>query len=439
MVTVRSVERGSYAERAGVLPDDILISVNGNDVKDVLDYRYYITEKNLSILIHRGPELLTVNINKGQYDDIGLEFDTFLMDKKQTCRNKCIFCFIDQNPAGMRDTIYFKDDDSRLSFLMGNYITLTNMTESDIDRIIKMKMSPINVSIHTTDPELRCKMLSNRFAGQVLSYVKKLVDGGIVINAQIVLCKGVNDGDRLKRTLADLEALHPGIGSVAIVPAGMTAHREGLFPLEQFSASEAGEVIDLIDSFGDRFAKRHRVRLFYPSDELFLLAGRTMPPEDYYDGYPQIENGVGMIRSMNGEFKSALSDLEQSDSPPSDFYFSIATGVSASGFINSITSKLCERFDRLHGNVYTIENDFFGHTITVAGLICGCDLIKQLSGKRLGSHLFVSSSMLRDEGDLFLDGVSVHDVEKALSVKLVTVDADGYDFIYKILDAAHGE
>lgn len=439
MVTVRSVESGSIAERAGILPCDILISVNGNDVKDVLDYRYYITEKELSLLIHRGPELLTFDVKKGQYDDLGLEFDTFLMDKKQTCRNKCIFCFIDQNPAGMRETIYFKDDDSRLSFLMGNYITLTNMTEADIDRIIKMKMSPINVSIHTTNPELRCKMLSNRFAGQVLSYVKRLVDGGITINAQIVLCKGVNDGAELERTLSDLAGLYPGVGSVAIVPAGMTAHREGLFPLEQFSSVEAGAVIDLIDSFGDRFAKDHGVRLFYPSDELFLLAERAMPPEDYYDGYPQIENGVGMIRSMNGEFSRALRDLDESDAPRDNFYFSIATGVSASNFINSITSKLCARFDRLRGNVYTIENDFFGHTITVAGLICGCDLIKQLKGKKLGSHLFVSSSMLRDEGDLFLDNVSVAEVEETLSVKLITVDADGYDFIYKILDAARGE
>lgn len=439
VVTVKSIIKGSHAEKVGILPGDILISVNGSDVRDVLDYRYYITEKEIELLIHRGPDLLTFKIAKDQYDDPGLEFETFLMDKKQTCRNKCIFCFIDQNPHGMRDTIYFKDDDSRLSFLMGNYITLTNMTESDIDRIIKMKMSPINISVHTTNPELRCKMLSNRFAGQVLSYIKRLVDGGITVNAQIVLCEGVNDGDELIHTLTDLGTLYPGIGSVAVVPAGITAHREGLYPLEVFDAEGAGQVIDIIDSFGDRFAKAHGVRLFYPSDEFFLVAGRAMPSEDYYDGYPQIENGVGMIRSMNTEFNSALRDLEDDEFPRDKFKFSIATGQAAFRFIESITSKLCERSDKLSGKVYRIENDFFGHTITVSGLICGCDLIKQLSGKKLGKVLFLSSSMLRDEGDLFLDGTSIGQVEEALSVKIITVDADGYDFIYKILDAANGE
>lgn len=436
MVTVKSVDAGSLADKAGILAGDIIISINRNDIRDVLDYRYYITEKKVSLLIHRGPELFPVEIKKGEYDDIGLEFETFLMDKKQTCRNKCIFCFIDQNPKGMRDTIYFKDDDSRLSFLMGNYITLTNMSDEDIDRIIRMKMSPINISVHTTDPELRCKMLNNRFAGKVLSYIRRLVGGGITVNAQIVLCKGVNDGDALKKTLTDLGSLYPGIGSIAVVPAGITAHREGLYPLEPLSAEDAGKAIDIINSFGDRFVKEYGVRLCYPSDEFFLTARRSMPDEEYYDGYPQIENGVGMIRSMQSEFDIALGQTD----PPTckkPFYFSVATGDAAYGFIDSITERLCATFpDTLHGKVYRIKNDFFGHTITVAGLICGCDLINQLSGRDLGSKLFISSSMVRDEGNLFLDNISVEDAERALGVDIITVDADGFDFVEKIIGEA---
>jgi putative radical SAM enzyme (TIGR03279 family) len=434
MVTVKSVNPGSFAEKAGILPGDILLTVNGNKIRDVLDYRFYTTEKKLSVLLHRGPDLITVEITKGEYDDPGLDFETFLMDKKQTCRNKCIFCFIDQNPKGMRDTIYFKDDDSRLSFLMGNYITLTNMTDEDIDRIIKMRMSPINISVHTTNPELRCKMLCNRFAGSTLPYIKRLVDGGITVNAQIVLCKGINDGDELIRTLGDLGALYPGIGSVAVVPAGITAHREGLFELEPFGKEDAAAAIDIIDSFGDRYFDRYGVRLFYPSDEFFITAGHPLPDESYYDGYPQIENGVGMITSMNAEFGIALDGCDENIEKP--FEFSIATGTAAYGFIKSITKRMCEKVPNLHGTVYPIENDFFGHTITVSGLICGCDLIKQLKGKKLGERLFVSSTMLRDEGNLFLDDRSKEDVENALNIKITEIDSDGFDFVDKIIDEA---
>ncbi|MGM9637859.1 MAG: DUF512 domain-containing protein [Eubacteriales bacterium] len=433
MVTVQSVDKGSPAERAGVLPGDILISVNGHDIRDVLDYRFYLTEKKLDLLIHRGPELFTLSIQKGEYDDIGLEFETYLMDKKQTCRNKCIFCFIDQNPKGMRDTIYFKDDDSRLSFLMGNYVTLTNMTDEDIDRIIRMKMSPINISVHTTNPALRCKMLNNRFAGDSLRHLRRLAENKIIINAQIVLCRGVNDGDELDRTLADLKAFYPNIGSVAIVPAGMTRHRDGLYPLSPFSKDEASAVIDQIDRFGTSCLKEFGVRLFYPSDEFFLTAERELPGEEYYDGYPQLENGVGMIRSMETEFDEELPYLEEDYDTEKSAHFSIATGRAAYDFICRITHRLLKKCPNLQGEVYLIENDFFGRTITVAGLICGCDLIAQLKGKDLGDTLYLSSAMLRDEGDLFLDNVSIAEVERELGVRIVPIDATGQDFIGKIL------
>lgn len=433
MVTVQSVDKGSPAEIVGVLPGDILISVNGHDIRDVLDYRFYLTEKKLDLLIHRGPELFTLSIQKGEYEDIGLEFETYLMDKKQTCRNKCIFCFIDQNPKGMRDTIYFKDDDSRLSFLMGNYVTLTNMTDEDIDRIIQMRMSPINISVHTTNPELRCKMLNNRFAGDSLRHLSRLADSKITINAQIVLCRGVNDGEELDRTLTDLKAFYPYVGSVAIVPAGMTKHRDGLYPLSPFTKEEASAVINQIDRLGNLCLKEFGIRLFYPSDEFFLTAERELPDEEYYDGYPQLENGVGMIRSMEAEFDDELPYLEEDYDTQKSASFSIATGRAAYDFICRITRRLLEKCPNLRGKVHLIENDFFGRSITVAGLICGCDLIAQLRGKDLGDTLYLSSAMLRDEGNLFLDNVSVADAERALGVRIVPVDATGQDFIKKIL------
>ncbi len=434
MVTVQSVEKGSLAEKAGILPGDILLSINANDIRDILDYRFYLTTGKIELLIHRGPELFTLTIRKGEYEDIGLDFESYLMDKKQTCRNNCIFCFIDQNPKGMRETIYFKDDDSRLSFLMGNYITLTNMTDEDIDRIIKMKMSPINISVHTTNPELRVKMLRNRFAGDTLRHLYRLADAGIAVNGQIVLCKGVNDGKELDRTLTDLAALYPALSSAAVVPAGMTCHRDGLFPLSPFTADEAAEVIRQIDRIGDECLKKYGVRLFYPSDEFFLTAGIPHPGEEYYDGYPQLENGVGMITSMETEFNDELAYLGEDYDLSVEARFSIATGGAAYDCIKRITDKLLSRCPNLRGQVYKIENDFFGRTITVAGLICGCDLIAQLKDKDLGDVLYLSSAMLRDEGDLFLDNVSVAEVEEALGVKIVTIDATGADFIGKILE-----
>lgn len=434
MVTVVSVKKGSPADKKGIQPGDILISVNGNDIRDVLDYKFYITEKKVELLIHRGPELLTVEIRKDEYDDIGLDFETFLMDKKRSCTNKCIFCFIDQLPGGMRDSLYFKDDDSRLSFLMGNYITLTNMSDNDIDRIIKMHMSPINISVHTTEPELRCTMLHNRFAGDKLSYLKKLADAGISINCQIVLCKGVNDGEHLIKTVTDLSALYPSVSSIAVVPAGLTKYRDKLYPLEQFTGEESARIIKEINSLGDSFVRTLGTRLCYLADEFFLLAGEKLPDEDYYEDYPQLDNGVGMITSMKTEFYGELGYLEEDYGTDKALNFSIATGHAAYGFISEITDSLCKACPGLHGKVYRITNNFFGESITVAGLVCGCDLVEQLKGKELGDVLFIPSVMIRAEGDMFLDSMTLEEAERALGTKIVPTETSGVAFISAIMN-----
>ncbi len=433
MVTVKSVEKGSLAEKCGILPSDIIISVNGNNISDVLDYRYYITEKKLSLLVHRGPELITFEISKGEYDDIGLDFETFLMDKKHTCKNKCIFCFIDQNPRGMRETIYFKDDDSRLSFLLGNYITLTNLTDADIDRIIKMRLSPVNISVHTTNPELRCKMMNNKNAGKTLDYIKRLADADISINAQIVLCKGVNDGKELKRTLYDLEKYFPALASVAIVPSGLTKYREGLFPLEPFTKEDARRVISEITEYSEDFLKRHSSRIAFCSDEFYLKAELPLPDEDFYEGYPQLENGVGMITSMKAEFLCELEYLKEDYDAGIERKCSIATGEAAYDFIKELVSALEAVCPSFKCNVYKIKNHFFGDNITVAGLVCGCDLKEQLKEEPLGEFLALPSVMLRDEGDKFLDDMTLGELEKALGVKIKTSLSTGEDFIKTLL------
>lgn len=433
MVTITGVEKASPAAKHGILPGDILISINGHDINDVLDYRFRLTEKKITLLIHRGPDLKEITIKKDEYSDIGLEFETYLMDKKHSCRNKCVFCFIDQLPKGMRDTLYFKDDDSRLSFLMGNYITLTNLSEEDVDRIIEMKTSPINVSVHTTNPELRVKMMKNKNAGKVLSYLRRFADAGISLNCQIVLCKGINDGKELERSMTDLAALHPSLVGVSIVPAGITNYREGLCHLEPFTAEEAGEVIDTIDKFGEKCLKKFGTRLFFSSDELYIEAGRELPGEDYYEGYPQIENGVGMIRSMDGEFTDELDFLDEYDlEKPRKV--SVATGAAAYDFIKSLADRLCEQVPTLECHVYKIINDFFGHNITVAGLLTGKDLANQLNGKDLGDRLLIPRVTLRSEGDVFLDDTTPEWLAEQLGgIEVVPVESTGNDFVSKVL------
>lgn len=433
MVTITGVEKASPAAKHGILPGDILISINGHDINDVLDYRFRLTEKKITLLIHRGPDLKEITIKKDEYSDIGLEFETYLMDKKHSCRNKCVFCFIDQLPKGMRDTLYFKDDDSRLSFLMGNYITLTNLSEEDVDRIIEMKTSPINVSVHTTNPELRVKMMKNKNAGKVLSYLRRFADAGISLNCQIVLCKGINDRKELERSMTDLAALYPSLIGVSIVPAGITNYRDGLCHLEPFTAEEAGEVIDTIDKFGEKCLKKFGTRLFFSSDELYIEAGRELPGEDYYEGYPQIENGVGMIRSMDGEFTDELDFLDEYDlEKPRKV--SVATGAAAYDFIKSLADRLCEQVPTLECHVYKIINDFFGHNITVAGLLTGKDLANQLKGKDLGDRLLIPRVTLRSEGDVFLDDTTPEWLSEQLGgIEVVPVESTGNDFVSKVL------
>lgn len=433
MVKICGVEPASVAAKAGVQSGDYLIRINGEDINDVLDYRFHIANKKITLTLHREDELFDITVKKDEYEDIGLEFETFLMDKQRSCHNKCIFCFIDQNPHGMRETIYFKDDDSRMSFLTGSYITLTNLSERDIDRICRMRISPINISVHTTNPVLRCKMMNNRFAGDSLSALKKFADAGIHINAQIVLCKGVNDSDELTRSMKDLEALYPCVQSVSVVPSGLTKYREALYPLEPFTPEECKSVIEQVTAFSDSCREKHGVGLFYLGDEFFVKAGLPLPDADFYDGYPQIENGVGLITSMRDEFYDELDFLDTYDIDKKR-RLSIATGEAAYDFISEIAAALCNKLPDTQINVYKIKNDFFGENITVAGLITGKDLKTQLKDRELGDKLYLPSVMLRYENDLFLDDVSIDELSEYLGVDIETVNNSGYELIEKLMN-----
>jgi len=430
MVRIERVDRGSYAEKAGIKPGDKLISINGKDIKDVLDYRYYICEKNLVISVSRDSQIMEFKIRKrDEYDDIGLEFETFLMDKKRTCANKCVFCFIDQNPKGMRETIYFKDDDTRLSFLQGNYVTLTNLTDKDIQRIIDMRMTPVNISVHTTNPDLRVRMLNNKNAGISLRFLKTLDEGGIRMNCQIVLCKGINDGIELERTIVDLSG-YKNIESIAIVPAGLTGHRENLCHLEPFDKKEAGDVIDLVECYSQMFRKERGIGLAYCSDEFYITAERPMPSESQYDGYPQIENGVGMITSFTNEFEEELEFIDEVDDSRE---VSIATGYAAYDCIKKLCEETEKKFSNVKVHVYRIKNNFFGGHVTVAGLVTGKDLTEQLKGQPLGEELLIPSVMLRHEGDLFLCGMSLNEAEEILGIKIKTNGPNGADLLHAII------
>ncbi len=434
MVKILSVDTGSRAEKAGIKPGDILLSINGREVNDVLDYRFFLAERLITITVKRDDEELTVQIKKQQYDDIGLEFETPLMDKKHSCENKCIFCFIDQLPKGMRKTLYFKDDDSRLSFLHGNYITLTNLSEKDIDRIIEMHISPVNISVHTTNPDLRIQMMHNKRAGEVLSYMRKMADAGISLCGQIVLCKGINDGAELDRSMGDLAALFPAMQSVSIVPAGLTRYREKLYPLEGFTKEDCKAVIEQVDRFASDMLAKHDSRMFFCSDEFYLKAELPLPEESYYEGYPQIENGVGMITSLFTEFKDELDYI--SDGVPlveSPRKVSIATGVAAYDTICRMATELEIRIEGLEIKVYKIINNFFGESITVSGLLTGKDLAEQLADKDLGSALYFPENALRADGDLFLDDMSPAELSERLTVPCLPSKNDGPSFIRDLL------
>ena len=432
MVTIIDVERGSRAERAGVLSGDILLSINGHEIRDVLDYRFYLAEREITLQLHRGAALLDVRIRKQMYDDIGLVFETPLMDKKHSCTNKCIFCFIDQLPKGMRDTLYFKDDDSRLSFLHGNYITMTNLSQEDIDRIKEMHISPVNISVHTTNPELRVQMMKNRFAGEVLGYIRQLADAGIKLRGQIVLCRGINDGEELARTMRDLAEYYPAMDSVSIVPAGLTGHRENLYPLSPFTAGECAEVIRQVSVFGDQCVEKYGERIFYCSDEFYNKSGTPLPPYEYWGEFSQIENGVGMLSSLGHEFEFALSMLSDEEKS-TERDISIATGEAAYGFICDLIDKAKQECPNLHCRVYCVKNEFFGGQVTVAGLLTGKDLADQLADQPLGGELLLTRTMLRAEGDMFLCDMTPEELSGKLGIPLRFSDCDGAEFLDALL------
>ena len=428
-VIISSVIKGSKADRSGIKSGDKLISINGHGIEDVLDYMFYIAVEKVCLQLERDGEAYEKTLRKSEYDDIGLEFDTFLMDKKRSCSNNCIFCFIDQMPKGMRETLYFKDDDARLSFLQGNYVTLTNLDDKDIERIIKMRLN-INVSVHTTNPELRVKMMHNRFAGEKLKYLKMLTDSGIELNCQIVCCPGINDGKELVRTLTDLEGMMPNIQSVAVVPVGITKFRQGLYPMEIFNKDTAGDVIDIIEAVQKDCLEKYGTRMVYASDEFYITAKRPIPNTEYYEEYPQYENGVGLLRSLSDEVDAAL---EMQDSFDKKRRVSLATGTLAGDFHKELTKRISEKFPSVTCNVYPIVNYFFGETITVSGLVTGGDLIAQLKGKDLGDELIISKAMLKADEDIFLDDITLDEVRKALDIKITPIANDGYDYLDTIL------
>ncbi len=432
-VEIKNVKKWSACFFKGVKAGDRLLSINSNEINDFLDYDFYINEDKLCLEIeHKGTTKKITLKNKG--DDIGLEFESYLMDKQKRCRNKCIFCFIDQNPEGMRESIYFKDDDSRLSFLFGNYITLTNLTDSDIERIIKMHISPVNISVHTMNRELRVKMMNNKNAGNCLDYVYRLADAGIEINTQLVLCPGINDGKELEYSISELMKLYPSVQSIAAVPVGVTKHREGLFDMPEYNKETSAQVIDIIDRMGASFKQKHGTRLVYAADEFYLKAEREIPDEDYYESYPQIDNGVGMWCSLGREADEFIAELDKST--PIKRSVSLATGTAAYPLIKQIAERLMAVYPGLEADVYEIKNNFYGHSVTVAGLVTGSDLIKQLKDKRLGQMLIIPDVMLRSEGDLFLDNVSLEDVRRELGVELCTVSsASGFELIKCILNS----
>ena len=428
-VKIYSVTKGSYADKAGIKSGETLVSINSNEIVDVLDYRFYQVNRQLSLEISDEKTVRTVSISKGEYDEIGLEFETYLMDEQHSCRNKCIFCFIDQLPKGLRKSLYFKDDDSRLSFLFGNYITLTNITEHEIERIIKMHISPINVSVHTTNPELRCKMMNNRFAGDALKHLKRFAEAGITLNCQIVACPGINDGDELLRTMRDLEAL--GVEMTAIVPVGLTAHREGLYPLVPYSKETASQTLDMIEQFGDLCKEKYGRRIFFAGDEFYLLAERDIPSADFYEDFPAIEDGVGMIAYLTDDVRWALDELETDDALSHTVTVACGTGVYP--YMKKIMGMINEKFPNIMINTQAVKNNFFGGGVNVSGLVTGGDLINQLRGKELGGRLIIPSSMLRFENDLFLDDVSTLDVERELNVELVAVNNNGTDLVNAVI------
>ncbi len=431
--TIKSVDPGSIADELGLEPGDRLLSIDGHELEDIFDYEYYIENESIMVVIaKKNGEEWELDI-ENDYQDLGLTFENGLMSDYKSCHNKCVFCFIDQMPKGMRETLYFKDDDSRLSFLQGNYVTLTNMKDKDIERIIKFKLAPINISVQTTNPELRCKMLHNRFAGEALKKIDRLYEAGTPMNGQVVMCKNLNDGDELDRTIRDLTRYIPCMESVSVVPVGLSKYRDGLYPLEPITAEDAAKTIDIIEKWQKKVYAEHGIHFIHASDEFYILAGRELPEEERYDGYIQLENGVGMIRLLTTEVHEALDELEGDEKEEE---LSIATGKLAAVYLAGFLEEIKKKFPNRKVHLYPIRNDFFGEMITVAGLITGQDLIAQLKDKPLGSRLLLPECMFRSGEEVFLDDITRQEVENALQVPVNIVKSSGQDFVNAVLHAS---
>ncbi len=426
-VKISGIEKNSIAEKKKIQADDSIISINGNQINDVLDYRFYINDTKLIIALEdKYGKKKMLKIQKDEFEDIGLEFETYLMDRQRSCRNKCIFCFIDQLPKNLRESLYFKDDDSRLSFLFGNYITLTNLSEDEVNRIIKMHISPVNISVHTMNPELRVKMMANPNAGKSLEYIKKFADAEISLNTQLVLCPGINDRSELEFSLNELSGLYPSVQSIAAVPVGLSDHRNGLYPLKPYDEKSAGEVIDIIDRFNEKFKEKNGGIIAYAADEFYLKAKRPMPKAEYYNDFPQLENGVGMWALLESEFEEALKECEIKSL---DRRITAVTGEAAYPLIRSLADKAENKINGLEINVVPVKNRLLGKMITVSGLICGEDIAQSVSGLDLGDELIIPPNCLRSEGDMFLDNMTVDELSDKLKIRIMQNGSSGEDLL----------
>ena len=421
---VTAVDENSPAERLGISVGCALLAIDGHPLNDALDYQFYTTPAQFSLALCEHEQHRTVQVEKGEYEPLGCNFKTYLGDAKHSCSNHCMFCFIDQLPPGMRESLYFKDDDERLSFLFGNYITMTNMQDHEIDRIIKMHISPINISVHTTNPQLRVRMLANKRGGEVLKYLPRLVEGGITVNCQLVLCRGVNDGDELRRTLADLLELTPMVQSIAAVPCGITDYRKNLYPQVPYDAKTSAEVIDIMEEFGDECKRRHGKRIIYPSDEWYLKAGRPIPAAAFYEDYDQLENGVGMMSLFREEF---LAELEKPHRIYGTKKMDVVTGTMAAPLITEMMDELHRQYPMIEVKVHPIKNNFFGGNVGVAGLVTATDIIAQCEGRLSSGTLGVPAVMLREEKDTFLDDMTIEQLGQRLGVKVEVLPTSGGD------------
>lgn len=434
---ISTVVEGSIAERLGIVVGDELVAINDRPVQDIIDFMFLTADESIKMEIRKqNGEIQLFNIKKEFYDEVGIEFENPIMDEAKSCRNKCAFCFIDQMPQGMRETLYFKDDDSRLSFLQGNFVTLTNVSDQDLARMVEYRISPINVSVHTTNPELRVKMLNNRFAGNVLERLQLLAEHRIEVNAQIVLCPGENDGEELKRTLKDLSELYPSLVSVAIVPVGLTKYRDGLAPLRGFTKEESKAVIEQVHGYQEAFLEQLDTRFAFLSDEFYVMADEPLPEYDDYEGFIQLENGVGLMRKFKSELEDALEELNRVSLEPKTA--TLFTGHSAYAFMQEMVQMVQEKLP-LKTNVVKIDNNFFGTSITVSGLIVGQDILEQSKDLDLGDFVIIPRSMMKADEEIFLDDVTVASLSSQLGKKVIIAEVDGYIYVKQMLNALRGK